>query len=213
MQRNDVALAQQRFKRDVFDAVVLRREFVVGDDAHPEATADLDKRAPDLARADHADRPAVEIDAGQPDNAEIELARAPVRLVQSAVQREQQPHRVLGDGVRRIRGHAHDVQLAVRRLDVHIAVARAAHGDELHAVLVQPLHGERVDAVVDERADGVKAVRKLCGVVVQLFLKICDVVVLSERVEPCAVVRLGIEKGDFLHDLVPPWRLPLVCAG
>ena len=64
---------------------------------------------------------------------------------------------MLGDGVRRIGRHAHDMQLFICGFHIHVAVSRAAHGDELHAVLIQPFNGERVDAVVDERADAAAA--------------------------------------------------------
>ena len=154
--------------------------------------------------ADHADSLAVEVGARQADNAEIELARAVVRLVQPAVQCEQQPHRMLGDRVRRVGRHAHDVQLFKSGLHVHIAVSGAAHGDELHAVVVEPLDGERVDAVVHEGAHGVEAVGEFGGVVVELLLEVRDLVILAERVEPSAVVRLRIEKCDFFHGGEPP---------
>ena len=106
---------------------------------------------------------------------------------------------MLGDRVRRVGRHAHDVQLLERGLYVHVAVAGAAHGDELHAVVVKPFDGERVDAVVDEGAHRVEPVGEFGGVVVELFLEVGDLIVLAERVEPGAVVRLGIEKRDFLH--------------
>ena len=133
--------------------------------------------------------------------------------MQAAVQSEQQAHRVLRDGVGRIRRHADDVQLFVGCFDIHIAVARAAHGDDLHAVFIQPVDGLGIDVVVYKGAHGVKAIGEFRGVVVQLFLKVGDLVIAAEPVKPDAVIGLCIEKCDLFHVQSPFRFLSLVCTG
>ena len=117
-----------------------------------------------------------------------------------AVQREQQPQRVFGDGVGGVLGDADDGDAEVAgRLHVDVVVAGAAHGDESDAVGVESGHHVGVEVVIDEGADSVEALAEASGAGLQLLLEEGQ----GESVrgvgglEELAVVGLGIEDGEL----------------
>jgi hypothetical protein len=88
---------------------------------------------------------------------------------QPAVEREDQRDRVLGDRVRRIRGHAHDRDaepLGSREVDV--VEAGRAQRDQARAAVGEPLQHRRIDGVVDERTDDVVTVREDRGLRIEV---------------------------------------------
>ena len=106
---------------------------------------------------------------------------------------------MLRNGVWGIGGHAYHAQLARCCLHIHIAEARAAQCQKLHAAAVHAVNGGRVHTVVHKGAHGVKAVCQRRRVAVQLFFKVRDFIVLRQNVEPRAVIRFCIKKCDFFH--------------
>ena len=97
---------------------------VVRQHAHPEAAEQPDERASDLARADHADRLAAQVEPHEPADGEVPFAHPVVRPVDLPVQRHEQRERVLGHGVRRILRDAHDRDAVLAgRFQVHVVVS------------------------------------------------------------------------------------------
>ena len=214
VERDDVALAEDRFERDVLEIQFARvfgvRVRIVRQHAHPEAAQQPDERASDLARADHADRLAAQVESHEAADGEIALADAVVRPVDLPVQRHEQRERVFGDGVGRILRHADDLDPELAGgLQVHVVIPGAAHGDELHAVFVKLFHHLLVQLVVHERADGVESRREVRGARTEFRLEIRDVepVLFVFLLEEEAVVRLRVEYGDaeifVVHGMAP----------
>ena len=178
----------------------------MGDHPHAEAPAQLDEGAADLARADHACGLAVEIHAGEAADVEVELPGADVGLVQAAVHRQQHAHGVLRDGVGRVGGHTHHGEPAFGGLEVHVAVASAAHSQHAYALVDEDAHGLRADIVVDEGAGRVEARRQARGLRVQLVLVVVNLVLAVDAVEALPVVGLRVEKCDAFHENSLPVR-------
>ena len=66
-----------------------------------------------------------------------------------AVQREQQRHRVLRDGMRRICWDTHHRDaMRLRGGEIDIVEARATQRDESHAMLREHLDAGRIDAII-----------------------------------------------------------------
>ena len=83
VQGDDVAFAQERIERNVLK--VRRRILVICQNAHAKAAADFRKCAADAPRADDTDGLFVEVYARQTHNTEVEIARADVGAVQTAI--------------------------------------------------------------------------------------------------------------------------------
>ena len=96
-------------------------------------------------------------DAGQTVQAEVEVPRADIRLVDAAVGGQQHRHRVLRDRVGRVGRHADDVDLAETMLQVDVVETCAAQGDQADAIAVEPVDYGGVHRVVDENAYPIKA--------------------------------------------------------
>ncbi len=201
VQGNDVRLREQFVERDVVQPRRRIREGVVGEHVHAEALADVAEDAADLACANHTDGLAVEVVAREPDEREVEVARARRGFVDVAVEGHQQGGGVLRYRVGRVGRHAHDRKpLLVGGLEIHVVVARAAHGQNTDAVRDEPLDDLGVDLVVDERARRRTAVQERQGGRTQACLEIAQFVASAvQRVERLAVVGLCIKKSDFLH--------------
>ena len=207
MERNHVRLPQKLRQLHIVKAAFRIREFIVCQHAHPEALADTGKNSADLARADHAHGLAVQIEARQPGQAEIEVARADIRLVRVPVDRQQQRHRVLRHRVGRVRRDAEDVQLAEAGFGIHIVEARAAQRNDPNAQIIKFVYNLLIHRVVDEHAYAVKALCQLHGVLAEPRLKILDLNVRSGGmlVKAGLVIGLRIKKCKFhialhLHD-------------
>ena len=115
-------------------------------------------RGPDAARADDADGLAPQFKAKQPLQGEISIAHAVVCLGKMPVERQYQPHAMLGYGVRRVGGHAHHVQpQAGGDMDVHVIEARTAQCNQPGALPRQCFEHSGIERVVHEHAHGGKA--------------------------------------------------------
>jgi hypothetical protein len=119
--------------------------------------------------------------------------------VDLAVEAQDQPQRVLGDGMQRVGRDAHDADaMAGGGGQVHVVESGAAEGDTTHAVFGEP--GERggVDDVVDEDAHGVSSVGQVGGSDgeegVEIVEPVATVGVGDVREPP--VVRLGAVDAD-----------------
>lgn len=150
-------LVQLRVGAVLAELVVL--EGVEAEDAAAEAGAhDAREAHADAAGADDADGLAGEGLAQEPVEAEVALAHAVVRPVRVPVQRLQQGDGELGHGLGRVRRHVGDEEPeALRRVQVHVVEARAPQEHRLHALLLQALEDLGVGRVVDEDADGARA--------------------------------------------------------
>ena len=174
VKRNDVCLPQKLRQLHIVKAAFQIREFIVCQHAHPEALADTGKNSSDLARADHSYGLAVQVEARQPGQAEIEVARADIRLVCVPVDGQQQRHRVLRHRIGGVRRDAEDVQLSETGLGIHIVKARAPQCDDPNAQIIKLVYDLLIHRVVDEHAHTVKALRQLYGVLAEPRLKILD---------------------------------------
>jgi hypothetical protein len=116
MQGDDVAGCEQALAGDVPDAhapaLVIRVE-VVGKDTTAEPRHDAGEHRADRACADDADRLAVQVEPQQAGEREVALTYARVGAVDPAVERQHEAGGVLGDGVRRVRRHAHHAHVEV----------------------------------------------------------------------------------------------------
>ena len=153
---------------------ILGRELIVGQNVHAEALADVGKDPADLAGAYDAHGLAVQVEARQALEAEVEIPGADIGLVGPAVDGQQQGHGMLGHSVGRVGRDPENPELPLAGLDIHIVEAGAAQYDGLDPQLVQLIHHFGVHGVVDEDAYRVKSCCQGNGVLVQVGLKIFD---------------------------------------
>ncbi|MNH10416.1 hypothetical protein D3C79_698940 [compost metagenome] len=129
---------------------------------------DAGKGGTDLAGANHPDGFPMQVEAGQPMQAEITFASAVVGTVQAAVKGQDQGHGMFGHGMWRVGRHPdHGQAQAFCCTEVHMVVTGRAQGDQARAASGQALEHRRTQIVVDERADHFMAGSQRCGVLVQ----------------------------------------------
>ena len=205
VERNDVRLPQKLRQLHIVKTAFRIREFIVCQHAHPEALADTGKNSSDLACADYADGLAVQVEACESGQAEIEVARSDIRLVRVPVDGQQQRHRVLRHRVGGVRRDAEDMQLAEAGFGIHIVEARAAQRNDPNAQIIKFVYNLLIHRVVDEHAYAVKALCQLDGVLAESRLKILDLNVRSGNmlVKAGLVVGFRIKKCK-LHDCIAP---------
>ena len=198
---DDVAPLQQLIQGNVFDSAVLCREQVVGDHVHPEAAADVDEDPPDLAGTDHAHGLSVEIEAGQPVQGEIELARPVICLVDPAHGSQQQCDGVLRHGIRGIGRDMDHMDFTEGGLQVHVVVAGRAQRNQPDTVFIQLFDDRRVDGVVDKYAYGFTALCEIHGVFIELCLQVFepDAVLSAVQFKRGLVICLCVEECHFDH--------------
>ena len=198
-------LPQKLRQLHIVKAAFRIREFIVCQYAHPEALADTGKNSSDLARADHSYGLAVQVKARQPGQAEIEVARADIRLVCVPVDGQQQRHRVLRHRVGRVRRNTEHMELSKTSFGIHIVEARAPQCDDPNAQIIKFVYDLLIHRVVDEHAHTVKALCQLHGVLAESRLKILDLNVRSGNmlVKAGLVVGFRIKKCKF-HDCIAP---------
>ena len=197
VQRDDIAAAEQLLKGDILNVGALRGEFIIGDDMHAEAAADVDEHAPDLAGADNTDGLAVEVEAGHAVQREIEIARADIRLVDAPHRGQQERHCMLRDRIGRIRRHMHNAQTAVcGSLQIHIVVACAAHGDIFALELRELIEDGSVKLIVDKRTDAVAVACEVNGILGELGLIELefDPVLRAKPFKGRSVIGFGVKK-------------------
>jgi hypothetical protein len=101
----------------------------------------------------------MQIEADQAGQREVALAHALVGAMDLAVQAENQGEGVLRHGVRGVAWHADDGDsVLVRRRQVDVVEPGAPQGEQLDASGGEALERLGPEVVVDERADGAKAV-------------------------------------------------------
>ena len=164
-----------------------------------EAAKDLRRDFPDSACADNANGLAGDVETDQPGEREVVFADAVPSAVNLTIQREQQPDGVFGHGMGRIRWHADNGQpQRLRRSQVHIVEPRTAQGHEPHAGAVKLLQARTVEAVVDEHADGLRAIRAGSGRTGEAeFMKLPAQGFAAGVPEILAVVRFGVVEGSI----------------
>ena len=197
-------------QRRIAKAAARIRELVKRKHPHPEAPADLREHAADLARADHPGGLAVQVEAREAGQAEIEVARADIGLVRVPVHGQQQRHRVLRHRVGRVGRDTEDAEPAAACARIHIVEARAPQRDDPDAEPVQLVRDLRVHRVVDEHAHAVKAARELHSVLAQLRLKVPDLQPGpgGVGVKAGAVIGFCIKKSKFHSDPSKPFMAP-----
>jgi hypothetical protein len=98
---------------------------VEGEHAATESVKDARGHLADSASPQDASRLAIQVEAHQAVEREVPLAYTCVGPVDLPIQREHEPHRVLGDGERRILRHTHDGHAKPRgRGKVNVVIAR-----------------------------------------------------------------------------------------
>ena len=132
---------------------------VVGQHLAGEALAhDPGHDGADRTGADHAHRPAVQVEAQEPVEREVVVAGADIGAVDAAVEAEDQADRELRHRVRRVGGHADDLDPQLPgRTQVDIVEAGAAQRHEPRAAGRQGLQRRPVELVVHEHADAGEA--------------------------------------------------------
>ena len=175
-----------------------------------EACQDAREGSADPPGADDADGPALHVEAEQSVEREVALADAGVGAMDAAVQCHDKGNGMLGDGVRRIVGHAgHGDAELPRRGEIDIVEARAAQGHQADA-----LAGERVQhlgrqRIVHEGANGSGALGQCSGLVNQARFEIGQLMAGGRvgGVQEMPVVGLGAEDRDA-HGARPAMPVP-----
>ncbi|MCY1289334.1 hypothetical protein D9M70_384230 [compost metagenome] len=202
VQADDLRFAEQFVERQVAGAEGLHLgvgDGVVGQQLAAEAGHDAREGGADLPGADHADALADQVEAGQPVQAEVAFAGAVVGAVQAPVEGQDQRHRVLGHGVRRVGRHpCHGQAEALCGGQVDMVVAGRAQGDQPRAAGGQALQHRAGEVVVDERADHLATLRQGRGGQVQAHRLEQQLGAAGQRLgeEAVAVVGLAAEQDD-----------------
>ena len=180
---------------------------VVGQHLAGEALAhDPGHDGADRTGADHAHRPAVQVEAQEPVEGEVVVAGADIGAVDAAVEAEDQADRELRHRVWRVGGHADDLDPELTgRTQVDIVEAGTAQRHEPGAAGSQSLQGCPVELVVDEDAHTGKALGKARRLRREPRLEEAKLMAVRRirRLEELAVVGLGAEDGDP-HDASSP---------
>ena len=148
MERDDVTAGQQLIQSHIFHKILDGWIFVhiIGDDLHAEALADAAHCGADLSCADDTGGLLVKVKAHESAQTEIILTHLVVCLVQSAVCRESQCHRMLRHRLRRIAGNAHDAYAVLSGgIQIDIVKARTPHQDQSDPLVVQDRERPRTD--------------------------------------------------------------------
>ncbi|MNE10232.1 hypothetical protein D3C80_1029360 [compost metagenome] len=168
VQADDAGFAQQLGQGHVAGAKGQQLRVGVGvvrQQLAAETGHDASEGGPDLAGTDHPDGFAVQVEAGQPVQGEVTFAGAVVGPMQAPVECQDERHGVLGNGVWRVGRHAHHGQAqALGGGQVDVVVAGRAQGDQPRASGGQALQHRRVEFVIDEGADHLKAICQGGGV-------------------------------------------------
>lgn len=122
-------------------------------------------------------------------------------------------HRVLCNGVGRIGGDAQDMDPSEGVLDVNVIKACTAERNDPRTEGYEAVDHGGVYRIVDEHANGVVPLCKLCGILRKLGFKIFDLKARrpSARVKGFYVVGLSIKECDFQLGS-PCSNFFLVCA-
>ncbi|MNQ77453.1 hypothetical protein D3C85_923220 [compost metagenome] len=129
---------------------------------------DSGERGADLPGTDYPHGLAVQVETGQAVQAEITFAGAVVGAVQAPVQRQNQGHGMLGNGVGGVGWHAHDAQAqAFRRRQVDVVVAGRAQGNQPRTAGGQLFQYGRTEVVIDKGADHLESLGQGRGVQAQ----------------------------------------------
>ena len=123
MQGNDVTIPEQFFLFHIGYREGCIRVGIVSQYLHAKALTDVDKGLTDLTGPDDADGLSMKVKAGQSIQCKVAFSRPVISLVELPVQTKQHSHRMLGNGIRRIRRHTHDLYLSCGCLAVHIVKA------------------------------------------------------------------------------------------
>ena len=130
------------------------------------------------------------------------------------VDREQQRHRVLCYGIRRVGRDAEHTELSKAGPDIHVVEARAAKGNSPDAKRIQRVDDRFIQRIVDEHAHAVKPTGQRDCVRIELRLKVLDL-------QPCPggigvkarlIIRLGVKKRDFHISTSPDYICSSFCA-
>lgn len=208
LQTENVGLGEKPLERHIGHAegrAFVGRIGIRGDHAAAEAAHDAREGAPDEAGADDAHGLAAEIEAEEPLKGEIAFAHPVEGAVGVAVEREDQGHRMFGDRMGRIGGHAphrHPGGLGCRQIDM--VEARRAQRDQLRAGRGQLGDDGRRHLIVHEGADAVGPAGEAHRLVGQARLDEGQLVpALVGGGEKLAVIGLGAEDGDVQGRLLP----------
>ena len=203
VERDDVAFPKELLGGDVGNIGIGNGEFVIGEDIHAEAAADIDENAADLSCANDANALAAQIKAGQSCQAEIEAFGADIGLMGVADDGEEHGHGMLGDSVGGVGGNTHHADVFLARVtQIHIVESRTTQSDQAYAEVGETVDHGCVDGIVDKYANAVKAACQLGGVLTQLRFKklVGNVVCLAVAFKSRDVVGLGVKKCNFHID-------------
>ena len=213
VQGDDVAALPDLVESDVPDPQIGERlidDGIVGDHVAAEVPREAGHDGADLAGADDADGLAGEVEADEPVEGEVAVADPVVRLVDAAVERQDQRDRVLGHGVRRVRRYSHDVEAEpAGRREVDVVEAGAAERDVAHACCRECGHRGLVEHVVHEHADGLRPVGERHRRQPQPVLELDDLMAeaLVGAPEGRRLVRLGRVHRDSHRPSIPSVRV------
>ena len=201
---DDIGFAENLIQLHIVQSRIGIGEFVVGQNIHTEALADISKDPADLAGANDAYRFAVKVKAGKACQAEIEFPGAVIGLVDLPVDGQEHGHGMFRHGVGGVGRDTVDVDLAEAGLGIHIVEAGAAQGNDLYAHFIELVDHGFVNNVIDEYADTVKAGGQGNGILVQVGFKILDLQtgVFRIVVKTGHIIGLGVKKCD-LHSISP----------
>ena len=162
------------------------------DDVAAEVPQEAGHDRADPSGADDGRRLAGEIEPDQSVEREVAVTDPGVRPVDTAVEREDQGQRVLGDGVGGVGGHADDVDAEpLGSLEVDVVETGAPQRDTTRAGGGELLEDLGRDHVVDEHTDRLGSVAELCRLAGQAVTQ-------EREVEPVRFVR-AFERGSVVR--------------
>ncbi|MNJ45349.1 hypothetical protein D3C77_404390 [compost metagenome] len=206
VQADDLCLAQQLRQFQITRAqgqqlrvgVRIVRQQLASETGH-----DAGEGGTDLASTDHPDGFAMQVEAGQPVQAEVAFAGAVVGAVQATVEGQDQGDGVFRHSMRRIGRYTNHRQAqAFRCAKVDVVVAGRAQGDQARTAGGEAFEHGGIEVIVDERADHFMTAGQRCGVFVQArWLKV-QLQAMARRlvVETVLIVGLAAEK-QYAHEV------------
>ena len=172
VQGNNVGLFKQFRKIYIVQIGVGSGEFVVGQDVHAEAFADIGKNPSDFTGSDNTYRLAVQVKSCQSLKAEIELPGTVVGFVGAPVNGQQQCHGVLGNGVRRVSGNSEYPEFPLTGFDIYIVETGAAQDNGFYTQLVKLFNNGGIDGIIYKYAHRIKASSQGDSIFIEIRLKI-----------------------------------------
>ena len=167
MEGDDIAVLEQFIQRYICNIAVRNGEFIVGEDLHSEAFADIHKDSSDFTGTDDADCFSVEVKSLQTAQGKIEFTGTVIGFMDAANRGQQQCHCVFGDRIGGICRNMKDMDFPVAGFQVYIIISRTPQQNDFHTELMEFFDDCRIRGIIHEDTYRVTAVCKACRILRQ----------------------------------------------